>query len=390
MMKKYEGNTGWVQPEKWADEKAVEELQALAKRVRREADVFLLVGVGGSNQAARSVIEALKPEGGPRILYTGNTLSARSMDKIFRQIQGKSVYINVIAKNFETLEPGLTFRVLRAWMREAYGEDYRKRIIGTGTKGSAFEKLCQEEGYEFLLFPDDIGGRYSAISSVGLFPMAVAGIRIDELVKGALDEAEEILGDSEKKHLVHQYAKERFRRYQEGYRIELLAFFEPDLQWFSKWWVQLFAESEGKQDKGMYPVAFSCTEDLHATGQFVQEGTKLIAETFLSIEEAGASVTIRPDTIKDGFSYLDGKDLARINQAAEEAVRQAHGTRNPCFTIKIPRLDAYWFGRMFYFFEYACYLSAELLEVNPFDQPGVEAYKKLMFQALGKEKRYEA
>lgn len=388
-MKRYEGSIGWVNPTKWADKSTVAEIMDLAEEVRKNADIFVLVGVGGSNQAARSVIEALKPDGGPEILYAGNSLSARAMERTLKRLEGKSVYINVIAKNFETLEPGVAFRILRNWMKEAYGEGYQKRVIATGTKGSAFEMLCQEQGYRFLLFPDDIGGRYSAVTSVGLFPMAVAGISIEELVRGALYEAEEISADTEKTHLVYQYAKERFRLYQEGYRIELLVSFEPELQWFSKWWVQLFAESEGKQDKGMYPVAFSCSEDLHATGQFVQEGSRMIAETFLAVEDCSASVPVKPDTLQDGFSYLDGKDLAAINQTAQKAVKQAHEMRNPCFTIQIPKLDAFWFGKLFYFFEYACYLSADMLGVNPFDQPGVEAYKKLMFRALGKEKANE-
>lgn len=389
-MEKYKENMGWLRPEKWADENMVADICRLAEMVRKDADVFVLVGVGGSNQAARSVIEALKPDGGPEILYAGNNLSAKAMEKVLKQLSGKSVYINVIAKNFETLEPGVSFRILRSWMKEAYGEDYRKRIIATGTKNSALEKLCREQGYYFLEFPDDIGGRYSAITSVGLFPMAAAGIQIEELVQGAKDEAEMILHDKDQKHLAYQYADRRFWLYQQGYRIELLVFFEPDLQWFSKWWVQLFAESEGKQERGIYPVSFSGTEDLHATGQFVQEGTKLIAETFLEIEESAASVLVRADGAEDGFSYLDGKDLAEINRIAENAVRKAHKTRNPCFTIRIPRLDAYWFGRLFYFFEYACFVSAEHLGVNPFDQPGVEAYKMLMFKALGREDEHEA
>lgn len=238
--------------------------------------------------------------------------------------------------------------------------------------------------YRFLEFPDDIGGRYSAVSSVGLLPMAVAGIDIEEVVRGAEDVREEIRKDETQEHPVYAYARERCELYRKGYRIELLTYFEPAFQKFSRWWIQLFAESEGKQDLGLYPAAFQCTEDLHSVGQFVQDGTPLIFETFLEVENAGGSVLIESDSEADGFDYLNGKNLADVNRMAQEAVRAAHEKRNPCLTIQIQELNAYWFGRLFYFFEYACFLSACELGVNPFDQPGVEDYKRLLFQALGK------
>lgn len=377
-------SAGWVYPEKWASSELLEILNEYAKEVREKADIFVLIGVGGSNQAARAVIEGLALEGGPQILYAGNQLSALEMERLFKKLEGKSVYINIIAKNFETLEPGVAFRILRTWMKKEYGETYAERIFATGTKGSSLEQLCMEKGYRFLEFPEDIGGRYSAISSVGLFPMAVAGVDIRELVQGAIDVQKEIEADTEESHPVYAYAKRRCQLYQEGCRIELLTYFEPSLQRFSRWWIQLFAESEGKEDKGLYPAAFQCTEDLHSVGQFVQDGTPIIFETFLDVQESAASVVVEKDDEKDGFDYLAGKDLNEINRMAQEAVWKAHEARNTCLRIPMGELNAYWFGRMFYFFEYACFLSAEELGVNPFDQPGVEDYKKLLFRTLGK------
>ena len=377
---------GWMDPQKWADSRKIDTFLEYAAQVREKADVFVLIGVGGSNQAARAVIEALRPEGGPRILYAGNNLSAIEMNRILCEIEGKSVYLNVIAKNFETLEPGAAFRILRAELKKRYGDAYRERIFATGTAGSSLEALCREKGYRFLEFPEDVGGRYSALTSVGLFPMAAAGVDIRELVRGALDLRKELERNQKEDHPVRAYAAMRNELYRRGYRIELLAYFEPSLYWFSRWWIQLFAESEGKEERGIYPASFQCTEDLHSTGQFVQEGTPIIFETFLEIGDTGSSLVIAEDEEADGFAYLAGRDLDEVNRLAAKAVKEAHEKRNPCLEIRMEKLDAYWFGRMFYFFEYACFLSARLLNVDPFDQPGVEKYKKILFAALREEK----
>lgn len=385
----YRDSLGWLDTEEWASEKHLLKLEKLAEEVRREADTFVLIGVGGSNNAARSVIEALKDvnpssDRAPEILYAGNTLSPYALRKILSRLHGKSVYINCIAKNFETLEPGASFRILRQYLFQKYGEDARRRIICTGTKGSSLETLCGEQGYRFLEFPVNVGGRYTAITSVGLFPMAVAGVHIRELVKGA-KEMEKLLHETRgQKNSAYFYACLRNFYYRNGYRMEMLSSFEPQFRWFYKWWIQLFAESEGKENRGIFPVSGEFSEELHSIGQFLQEGSPLIFETFLHVKQQKEKLVIPADGQRDFFEYLDGKDLHKINEAAFEATRKAHSKKLPCITIEIDKIDAYHFGQLFYFFQFACYLSARILGVKPFDQPGVEAYKIRMFEALGK------
>lgn len=416
----YADSLGWLDTEVWANARVVEKLQKLAEKIRQEADAFVLIGVGGSNNAARSVIEALQRPGTPEIIYAGNTLSANALKKMLVRLKGKSVYIDCIAKNFETLEPGSSFRVLRKWLYERYGERAAKRIIATGTKGSRLEEICTENGYTFLEFPENIGGRYTAMSNVGLLPMAVAGVDIEELVRGAHDmqmelrgerphgawaEAraeraaravqekpgeKEVCGKLARRNPAYQYACMRNVLYGYGYRVEMLSSFEPQFRHFYKWWIQLFAESEGKDGKGLFPVASEYSEELHSVGQFVQEGTPILFETFLDVKGQQDSLVVEADetlmaSLADGFDYLDGKDFWSINKIAYEATVAAHSARVPCMTLEIGALDAYHFGQLFYFFQFACYLSCKMAGVNPFDQPGVEAYKGKMFEALGKD-----
>ena len=251
------------------------------------------------------------------------------------------MYIDCIAKNFETLEPGSSFRILREYMESEYGkEESTKRTIAVGTTGSSLEKLCEKYGYTFLEFPLNVGGRYTAMTNVGLLPMAVAGIDIRELVKGARDMQIRVHEESTEKNIAYQYACLRNLYYKEGYRVEMLSSFEPQFRFFYKWWIQLFAESEGKDNKGVFPVAGEFSEELHSVGQFIQDGSPIMFETFLDVKKQNASLIVE--------------------------------------------LDAYHFGQLFYFFQFACYLSCKIMGVNPFDQPGVEAYKKWMFEALGK------
>lgn len=380
---RYAGSLGWTDIRGRCTDEWLVGLTALAAEVREEADVFVLVGVGGSNNAARAVIKALNPPG-VETIYAGNTLSPYEMGRVLARLEGKSVYINVIAKNFETLEPGLAFRVLRAYLEKRYGAAVAKRIIVTGTRGSLLEKLCVRQGYRFLEFPEEIGGRYSAVSEVGLFPMAVAGADIRALVHGAAAQQEEILSSGRPDNEALRYAVGRNFLYRRGYQTELMAVFEPRLQWFEKWWAQLFAESEGKQQKGIFPAGAVCTEDLHSIGQFVQEGTPALFETFLDAGDGGDAFCVPPDAVGDGFGYLDGKSFREINRAAQKATYGAHTQNLPCMRIQTGGIDEETFGRLFVFFEYACYYSCLLMKVNPFDQPGVEAYKQRMFRALGK------
>lgn len=401
----YADGLGWLDTEEWANREVLENLQKLAGKIRREADVFVLIGVGGSNNAARSVIEAIQSEGTPEIIYAGNTLSANALQKMLASLNGKSVYIDCIAKNFETLEPGVAFRVLRGWLYERYGEQAAGRIIATGTKGSLLEKICTEKGYTFLEFPGNIGGRYTAMSSVGLLPMAVAGIDIEALVRGAGDMQRELRMKEAGENPAYRYACMRNVLYKRGYRVEMLSSFEPRLRYFYKWWIQLFAESEGKDGMGLFPVASEYSEELHSIGQFVQCGSPILFETFLNVQEQQDSLAVEADEtlaasreeagekaggskaekLTDGFDYLSGKDFWSINKIAYEATLAAHAEKLPCMTLEISALDAYHFGQMFYFFQFACYLSCKMMGVNPFDQPGVEAYKERMFKALGKE-----
>ena len=376
---------GWVRVKDAALQ--LEEIKNKAEEVRKDADVFIIVGVGGSNQAARAMIEALKSKSKtPQILYAGNTLSAHYVKDILKQLEGKSVYINVIAKNFETLEPGSHFRILRNYMKKRYTkEEMAKRIILTGTQGSRLEEIAKENNYMFLQFPERIGGRYSAFSPVGLFPIAVAGLDIDLFLEG-LSDMEKKLGEEQEENTAIEYAVIRNLLYQKGYDIEMLTAFEPQFTYFTKWWIQLFGESEGKELKGIFPAAAIYSEDLHSMGQYMQDGRRNLLETFLCVNSVSEKVAIDTDRdFKDGFDYLEDKDLDQINKIAEKATWDAHLLGGvPCIKIEIDKINEKTFGILFYFFMMACAVSGKLLGVNPFDQDGVEAYKHSMFKALGK------
>ncbi|MCI8831936.1 MAG: glucose-6-phosphate isomerase [Lachnospiraceae bacterium] len=384
----YEEVLGWMDPEEWASEQQLARLEEKAGEIRKNADAFVLIGVGGSNNAARAVIKGLKKEG-PRVYYAGNTISPYQVHELLKELEGKSVYINVIAKNFETLEPGIGFRVLRKWLADNYGDQAGSRIIATGTPGSHLEKISRENGYTFFTFPESIGGRYSAICDVGLFPMAVAGADIRKVVQGVKDMRKLLYKTEGAENPAYYYGAVRNLLNQKGMKAEMLSFFEPRYNYFAKWWIQLFAESEGKEGKGIYPISAQYSEDLHSVGQFIQEGTPMIFETFLDIKNQDASYILEKDLADDRFDYLNGKDLWEINKKAFEATYKAHTQSLPCFHIQVDQIDEYSFGELFYFFEFACYVSGMLLGINPFDQPGVEAYKKYMFEALGKDKPQE-
>ena len=378
--------TGWLDIDKWAGEETLARLEEIAADVRRKSDAFVVIGVGGSNNAARSAVEALKTKDGTEIIWAGNTLSPAAMNRMLAQLDGKDFCIDCIAKNFETLEPGASFRVLRQLLVSQYGkEEARKRIIATGTIGSSLEKLCHDHGFTFIPFPTDIGGRYTAMSNVGLLPMAVAGLDIRALVKGAKEMRKELYETSAEENTALRYAAIRNLLYGDGYALEMLSSFEPQLKWFYKWWIQLFAESEGKDGKGLFPVASEYSEELHSVGQFVQDGRPLMFETFLDVTEQQESLILRPDDVTDYFDYLNGKDFHEVNKAAFLATRTAHADKLPCLTLSVPRIDMETFGELFYFYQFMCVISGCILGINPFNQPGVEAYKGWMFAALGKE-----
>ncbi|CAA7600753.1 Glucose-6-phosphate isomerase [Acididesulfobacillus acetoxydans] len=378
---------GWIDPNTLVNQKLLTSIQKKAEEIREKADIFVLIGVGGSNQGARALIEAMG-DGKVEILYAGNNLSPKYLGKIMSRLAEKSVYVNVIAKNFATLEPGIAFRVLRHYMEQRYGlEEAARRTIATGTlNSSSLEQLGKMKGYTLLPFPLNVGGRYSVLSAVGLLPIAVAGIEIGELLKGARDEKKVIHSRIPAKNPAVIYGALRNILLAKGYRIEILSYFEPSLSYFAKWWVQLFAETEGKDGRGIYPSMCSFTEDLHSLGQYIQEGPRILFETFLNFENERAHYSLpREERDLDGFSYIEGKDFAHLNRTAFEATVGAHVEGGvPCLILNIPELTPYNMGQLFYFFEYACYVSASLLGVNPFNQPGVEAYKSKMFAALGR------
>lgn len=383
---KYSDSQGWLDVNEWASDAILTHIEQIAADVRAHCDAFVIIGVGGSNNAARSVIEALAQQSGDtEILYAGNTLNPNALNRMLKSLEGKDYVIDCIAKNFETLEPGSSFRILRKAMTAKYGpEEAARRTICTGTYGSSLEELCKAEGYTFVPFPTNVGGRYTAMTYVGLLPMAVAGIDIRALVQGAADMQKRLHEGAPEDNLALRYACLRNLYYQKGYKLEMLASFEPQFRWFYKWWIQLFAESEGKDGKGLFPVASEFSEELHSVGQYIQDGAPLMFETFLDVTARDDSLVVESDGKKDFFDYLDNKDFWDINKAAFGATVTAHSQKLPCLILRVPHLDAYNFGQLFYFFQFACYVSGEILGINPFDQPGVEAYKAWMFQALGK------
>lgn len=382
----YADSLGWLSVNEWANDDILTNIESIAKKVRDTCDAFVLIGVGGSNNAARSVIEAFKGETeGPEIIYAGNTLSPHALNQMLKSLEGKNFAIDCIAKNFETLEPGSSFRILRRALAQRYTpEQATQRVICTGTYGSSLEQLCNDNGYTFVPFPTNIGGRYTAMSYVGLLPMAVAGVDIRALVRGAAEMESALRTTSAEENLALRYAALRSLYYQKGYQLEMLAAFEPQFRWFFKWWIQLFGESEGKDGKGLFPVAGEFSEELHAVGQYLQDGAPLMFETFLDVQQQQSSLIIEPDGKIDYFDYLNGKDFYDINKAAFHATLAAHSEKMPCIVLQIPRIDAYNFGQIFYFYQFMCYVSGKILGIDPFNQPGVEAYKCWMFKALGK------
>ncbi len=378
---------GWLDLDEIGNAALLNEINEKAKEIRENADIFVLIGVGGSNQGSRAVIKALG-DNKPEILYAGNNLSPRYLNNLLSQLKGNSVYINVIAKNFATLEPGITFRILRHYLEETYGEaEAAKRIIATGSlNGSSLELLAKQKGYMTLPFPLAVGGRFSVLSAVGLFPIAVSGVDISALLQGAKDMKALLQTAEPAQNPAVIYAAARNILLEKGYCVEILAAFEPALEFFAKWWVQLFGESEGKDGKGIFPTSCMFSEDLHSLGQYIQEGRRMLFETFVNIENMGDSLPIPTEAgDADGFAYLNGSDFRTLNSVAFAATVKAHSDGGvPCVVVNVPQLDAYYFGQLFFFFEYSCYISGRLLGVDPFDQPGVEAYKNEMFKELKK------
>ena len=383
---------GWRDMLLAPDDALIESVQSVADEVRERADVLVCVGIGGSYLGAQAVIEALDPyfgKEGPEVLFAGHHLSADYHEQLLAHLEGKSVYVNVISKSGTTLEPALAFRFLRQHL-EATTDDAARRIIATTDASEGILRdLADAEGYRTYVVPDSVGGRFSVLTPVGLLPIAAAGHDVRSLFYGAVGAARE-LSDASEAALAHpalQYAGDRYAFHERGYTVEALAVMEARLRGLGFWWQQLFGESEGKEGKGLFPVSLQYTTDLHSVGQYVQEGKRMIVETFLRVDDAdaGRRISARADS-PDGLGYLDGKTMGEANLRAYEGTAEAHREGGvPNWTLTLPRVDADALGEAIYFFEHAVAVSGTLLGVDPFDQPGVEAYKKKMFRLLGRE-----
>ena len=387
---------GWMDPESIAPEDLISEIVAEAERLRKLAKVVVVAGIGGSYLGARAVIEALSPaypaEDQVRIAYAGNSLSEDDMHDLLELLDRTDYAVIVISKSGTTTETAVSFRLLQAHCERKYGAQAVERIVCiTDKEKGALKKLAVRKGYPCYILPDDVGGRYSVLTPVGLLPIAVAGFDIRALVHGAAAMKGEIL----KQGVAHdavRYACHRNTLYRQGTAIEVLASFEPRLHYIIEWWKQLYGESEGKEQKGLFPAGVVYTTDLHSMGQFMQEGSRLMMENFLTVASPQncCAVPMLPEEENlDQLNYLAGRRLHEINRQAYLGTALAHEDGGvPSLTIELERLDAENLGRLLYFFEFACAISGYLLGVNPFDQPGVEAYKRNMFALLGK-KGYE-
>ena len=373
--------TGWLKPDKILAPKELARLKATAERLRKGTDVLVVIGIGGSYLGARAVVEALADDP-DRVVYAGQNISADYARRLRARLKGKRVAINVVSKSGTTTEPAIAFRALKDLVVDA-----KSHIVATtdSTKG-ALRTMAARDGWETFVVPDDIGGRYSVLSAVGLLPIAYAGVDIDALIAGAADCARFCEDADLSANPAYHYACSRNALYQQGFAVELLAVFEPRLHFLAEWWKQLFGESEGKEGIALFPASVEFTTDLHSMGQYIQEGRRFLAETFLIVEEGEPSLKVpKWNDNTDELEYLADRELSYVNSAAYKATAQAHCDGGvPNMTVCLKRLDARSLGALIYFFELACAVSALMLGVNPFSQPGVEVYKKYMFQILGK------
>lgn len=384
---------GWVDLPVDYDKEEFARIQKSAKQIQSNSDVLVVIGIGGSYLGARSAIEMLTPafkknEDTPEIIFAGHHLSSTYTQELIDYLEGKDFSVNVISKSGTTTEPAVAFRLFKKLLEDKYGkEEAVKRIFATTDKEKgALKQLATNEGYESFIVPDDVGGRFSVLTAVGLLPIAVAGIDIESMMSGAAKAREELSSDDVSENIAYQYATIRNILYSKGYTTEMLINYEPSLQYFNEWWKQLFGESEGKDLKGIYPSCANFTTDLHSLGQYVQEGRRFLFETVLKVESPKHAITIEEDPEDlDGLNYLAGKTVDDVNTKAFEGTLLAHTDGGvPNLVVKVPQLDAFTYGYLVYFFETAVAMSGYQLGVNPFNQPGVEAYKQNMFALLGK------
>jgi glucose-6-phosphate isomerase len=399
---------GWVDLPVQIDENLLASIEKDAELIRSKAEVFVVIGIGGSYLGARAVIEALqhpfnallaneKPAN-PLIVYAGNSISQTYHAQLLDLLDKKDYALTVISKSGTTTEPAVAFRILKNHLEKKYGkEEAKSRIIAITDKSrGALKKLSDDEGYKTYEIPDDVGGRFSVFTPVGLLPIAIAGFNIRKLVAGAVEMRKHCLESTQiNENYAAVYAAIRNTLYRQGKQVEILVNYEPALQYVTEWWKQLYGESEGKEGEGIFPAGVGFTTDLHSMGQYIQEGQRMLFETVISVGAPSRGLTIPSDTANlDGMNFIAGKSLHEVNQMAALGTTLAHVDGDvPNLSINIPRVDENSIGELLYFFEFACGLSGYVLGVNPFDQPGVEAYKKNMFALLNKpgyEKESEA
>ena len=383
----------------------LQDIASLAEKIRERADVFVSIGIGGSYLGATATIQALTPyfkpraaqqvaalagdidddqDNDPEVLFAGHHMSGAYLRELLDYLDGKSVYLNVISKSGTTLEPALAFRFLREWMEERFEDANERIIVTTDPERGALNQLQKEKGYKKYVIPPDVGGRFSVLTPVGLLPIAVAGIDIRSLFYGAVDMCEK--SSTAENNIALQYAAHRYLLLEQGYKTEILATFESQLDGVSGWWQQLYGESEGKELKGLFPAVARYSTDLHSFGQYVQEGQRTLIETFLMVKDDKGDLKVPAQEANlDGLNYLAGKDYTEINRKAFEGTSKAHADGGvPNMTVWLDEVSPQSIGALYYFFEHAVAVSGYLLGVNPFNQPGVEAYKKEMFSLLGK------
>ena len=389
---------GWIDLPVDYDKEEFARIKKAAAKIQSDSDVLLVVGIGGSYLGARAAIEFLshsfynvlskEDRKAPEIYYVGNSISSKYIKDLKDVLKGKDFSVNIISKSGTTTEPAIAFRVFKEMLIEKYGkEEANKRIYATTDKArGALKNLANEEGYESFVVPDDVGGRYSVLTAVGLLPIAVCGADIDKLMEGAAAGRKLALETPYESNDILKYAAIRNILLRKGKEVEIVANYEPSLHYVSEWWKQLYGESEGKDQRGIFPAAVDLTTDLHSMGQFIQDGARIMFETVLNVEESPAEILLKEEEVDtDGMNYLAGKSVDFVNKSAMNGTVLAHTDGNvPNLMVNIPEQNAFYLGELFYFFEFACGVSGYLLGVNPFNQPGVESYKRNMFALLGK------
>ena len=389
---------GWIDLPVEYDKEEFDRIKKAADKIKEDSDVLLVIGIGGSYLGARAAIEFLRHNfynmvskevrKTPEIYYVGNNISSTYIRHLMDVIGERDFSINIISKSGTTTEPAIAFRVFKEMIEAKYGkEEAAKRIYATTDKAKgALKNLATEEGYETFVVPDDVGGRFSVLTAVGLLPIAVSGADIDKLMEGAQSGRKKALENAFEENDALKYAAIRNILLRKGKVVEILANYEPSLHYVSEWWKQLYGESEGKDQKGIFPASVDLTTDLHSMGQFIQDGNRIMFETVMEVEEPCEEIILKEEPVDlDGLNYLAGKSVDFVNKSAMNGTILAHTDGNvPNLKVSIPKQDEFYLGELFYFFEFACGVSGYMLGVNPFNQPGVESYKKNMFALLGK------